>query len=80
MKITDLFRAFRKPAAAPNPDTVTLVVDVVALQRELHLAQCAYLAGARRISAFAIAQPDMYRLHFTKAGDAIRRNTANAAA
>ncbi|KII34897.1 hypothetical protein NL64_06475 [Pseudomonas fluorescens] len=72
-----LNRFFTRTAKAePTP----VVVDVDALQEKLRLAQSAHVASARRISAFALEHPDLYRLYFTKAGDKRRQEARHAAA
>lgn len=66
----------RKAETAP----AVVAVDVDALKEKLRLAQSAHLASARRISTFAVEQPELYRLYFTKAGDKRRQEARHETA
>lgn len=72
MRIPSLLALLRPPKAAQTP-----TVDVAKLQEELRLAKAAHLGAARRISAFGLAHPELYKLYFTKAGDKLRKEQRN---
>lgn len=69
------------PATPPAPITEQQIEEAIAELREhLHIAKCAQRAHVRRITTFGLEHPELHKLYFTKAGDAMRKEATRAAA